>query len=145
MYCGEIVSRYSTPAGKPERVDLAEQAAAEPQALVDVEAAVEVGVVDEPLPADRRARLLEIHAHDDLELARVRIAQRPQPLRVLERRLRIVDRARPDHDDEPIVLAVQDAVQRAARVRDVVGHRLRARQLEQELGRRRERRETADA
>ena len=75
----------------------------------------------------------------------MRVAQRPQALRVLERGLRVVDRARPDHDGEAVVLAVQDAVQRAARVRDVVGHRLRARQLAQELGRRRQRRETANA
>ncbi len=73
------------------------------------------------------------------------VAQRPEQARVLERGLGVVDRARPDHDGEAIVLAVQDPVQRAARVRDVVGHRLRARQLAQELGRRRQRREAANA
>src|SRR5262245_10214842 len=67
-----------------ELVDLAKQAAAETQTLVDVEAAVEVGIVDEPLPADGRARLLEVHAHDELERVAVRVAKRSQESRVLE-------------------------------------------------------------
>ncbi len=40
------------------------------QPLVDGEAAVEVGIVDEPLPADRRARLLEVDAHHDPQIVR---------------------------------------------------------------------------
>jgi len=39
------------------------------QAVVDAEAAVEVRVVDQALPADGGARLLEVHAHHDLEVA----------------------------------------------------------------------------
>ena len=40
------------------------------EALVDCEAAVEVRVVDEPLPTDRGARLLEVDTHDDGERVR---------------------------------------------------------------------------
>src|SRR5690606_16146971 len=47
-----------TPRGQPERVDLPQQLARDAQALVDREAAVEMRVVDESLPADRSARFL---------------------------------------------------------------------------------------
>ena len=52
-------------------VDVEQELAGEPQALVDVEALVQIGIVDESLPADRRARLLEVAAHDDDELVGV--------------------------------------------------------------------------
>lgn len=51
--------------GQAELVDLGEQFARDAQSLVDVEGAVEVRVVDQALPSDRRARLLEVDAHDD--------------------------------------------------------------------------------
>src|SRR5207249_8378457 len=79
------------------------------QPLVDREAAVEPRVVDEALPADGRARLLEVHAHDDADLARVLIRELLEPAPVLERGVGIVDRARPDHEEEPIVFAAQHA------------------------------------
>ena len=48
-------------------VDPHEQVARDAQALVDPEAAVEIRIVDEPLPAHRGPRLLEIHPHHDLQ------------------------------------------------------------------------------
>ena len=80
------------------------------QALVDAEAAVEVRIVDQPLPADGGARLLEVDAHHDLA-GRRRAASRSgaRRARVLERGRRIVDRARPDDHQQPVVCAVQDA------------------------------------
>ena len=63
-----------------EIVDGRQHVAREPQALVDVEAAVEIGIVDQSLPSDGRARLLEIDAHHDLEpvgeIVRARRARR---------------------------------------------------------------------
>ena len=117
MYCGVIMSRNSQPGRQAEPVDVEQQAAREPQALVDVEAAVQVRIVDQPLPADRGARLLEVHAHDDLERALEALALLAQPARVLQRRGGIVNRARTDDDRETIVGAVQDALQAAARAR----------------------------
>jgi hypothetical protein len=48
--------------------EVEQQPAGDAQALVDVEGAVEVRVVDEALPADGGARLLEVDAHDDQEV-----------------------------------------------------------------------------
>ena len=100
------------PGRQAEAVDVEQQTAREPQSLVDVEAAVQVRIVDQPLPADGRARLLEVDAHDDFERALEALALLVQPARVLQRRGSIVNRARADDDRETIVGAVQDALQR---------------------------------
>ena len=71
--------------GQAERQHVAEEAARDAQAAVDGEASVEVGVVDETLPADGRARLLEVRAHHDAELAAVAVGERLELVRVLER------------------------------------------------------------
>ena len=87
-------------------VDVEEQLAGQPQALVDVEALVEVGVVDEALPADRRPRLLEVAAHHHDQVVRVAHRQALQAVGVLERRLGVVDRARPGDDDQARIAAL---------------------------------------
>lgn len=43
--------------------------AGDAEALVDLEGVVNVGVVDQTLPADRGSGLLEVGAHDDAEVA----------------------------------------------------------------------------
>ena len=76
MYCGVIMSRNSVAGRQAEIVDGRQHVARHPQALVDVEAAVEIGIVDQALPADGGARLLEIDPHHDLELVGQVLAQR---------------------------------------------------------------------
>ena len=91
------------------------------QALVDVEAAVEIGIVDQALPADGGARLLEIDAHDDLERRARRSRDDGEPVRVVDRGVRIMDRAGADDDGQAVVVAVQDVVQGRARRADGAG------------------------
>ena len=74
--------------GQAEIVDRGKHVAGEPQAPVDVEAAVEVGIVDQPLPSDRGARLLEIDPHHDLEAVGELFAQGGEALGVFHRRQR---------------------------------------------------------
>ena len=75
--------------------------------MVYVEAAVQVRVVDEALPADCRARLLKVgaHHHDKTVLPAlfVRCVQLACIVLCL---FDIVDRARAHHDEQAIVLAV---------------------------------------
>src|SRR5829696_146928 len=75
---------------------------------VHVPRAVEVRIVDQPLPARRRPRLLEVDAHRDAEVAAQVRGLRRQPPGVFARGLRVVDAARTDDDQEPVVLAVED-------------------------------------
>src|SRR6059036_1291552 len=101
--CGVIGSRNS----EPEQVE--QEPTREAEALVDGEGAVEVRIVEEPLPADRRARLLEVDAHHDAEVAAELVGHRLQAVRVVEPGHRVVDGARADDDQQAVVLATQDA------------------------------------
>src|SRR5690606_16438929 len=94
--------------GPAEPRDVDQQRACDAQALVDAATLVEVRVVDQALPADRGARLLEVDAHHDVERVAETLALLGQPLRIVERRARIVNRARADHDQQPVVVAAHD-------------------------------------
>src|SRR5688572_29607517 len=78
------------------------------QALIDAEAAVEPRVVDQALPARRRARLLEVDAHDHTDVGRQLLADRVETPGVVEGRSGIVDRAGTDDDQEAVVGAAED-------------------------------------
>src|SRR3546814_8450301 len=52
-------------------IDLYQQFTCRTQALVDIEAAVQARIVDQPFPAHRGAGLLEIHPHDEIGRAHV--------------------------------------------------------------------------
>ena len=115
MYCGVVMSRNSQPAGRPRSLMSSSSARASAQAVVDVEAAVEIGVVDQALPADGGARLLEIDAHDDLEPVAEALAERDEAAGVVEGGGGIVDGAGADDDGEAVIGAVEDVVQGVAR------------------------------
>ncbi len=61
----------------------AQQAARHAQPVIDVEASVEVGIVDQALPPDGGARLFEVGAHDDVQIFGMLVAQRFEPLGVV--------------------------------------------------------------
>jgi hypothetical protein len=107
--CGEIGSRNSHPAGQPQLREVDEQPARSAQPLVDREAAVESGVIDQALPAHRRARFLEVHAHHDAEVAGQIVGEGLEPMPVVEGGRRVVYRAGSHHDDQAVVRAMQDA------------------------------------
>ena len=119
-------------------VDAHQQVARDAQPLVDAEAAVEVRIVDQAFPAHRGARLLEVHAHQQLELVAVTPSFLLEFSCVFQRRERIVDRARPHHHQQPLAAAVQDLAQPAARLGDQGLDRraLDRKEADQVLGRR---------
>src|SRR5262249_59952079 len=82
-----------------------------------------MGVVDQTLPADRGPGLLEVDAHDDEERVLDRPGERGEPLRVLDGRCGIVDRARTHYGEEPAVATVEDVADGLPRSQDdgVVG------------------------
>ena len=102
-------------------------------------AAVQVGIVDEALPADRRPGLLEIDAHHDQDVVAHLIGQGPQPPGVLHRGGRIVDRAWPDDDEQPGVFPAEDTLDLPSGGEDMPRNRVGQRQPPEDLGGRRER------
>lgn len=78
------------------------------EAVIDLEGFIEVGVVDEALPAEGGAGLFEVDAHDDAEIAGVFGDCGLEEFGVLARGVSVVDRARADDDEEAMVFAVED-------------------------------------
>ena len=95
--------------GHAGRRQVLEELARDAQALVDLEGLVDVRVVDEALPAHGRARLLEVGAHDDVQVGRQPLGERLEVRAVLEGRGRVVDRAGA-HDDQEAVGGARDDV-----------------------------------
>src|SRR5205823_2035717 len=79
---------------------------------------VEPRIVDQTLPADGRARLLEVHAHHDDQLIGELALETREPLCVVDGRGIIVNRAGTHDDDQTIVRAVQHAMDRLTRAED---------------------------
>ena len=144
MYCGVIGSRNSQPTGTPRPEDLEQEAAGEPQTGVDVAGAVQVRVVDQALPADRRARLLEVHAHHDQQIVGKPLGLGAQPFGVLARRLDVVDAAGADDHHQPVVLAVQHGVRSGAAAQQHLDALVVQRQLVEQLLRGDQRHEALD-
>src|SRR3989475_4697102 len=118
--------------GKAELDQVEQQPAREAEALVDGEGAVEVRIVDESLPADRRARLLEVDAHHETEVAAELVGRLLQTARVVEPGRWIVDGAGADDDEQAVVLAGQDANDLLAGAADDERAQLHQRQLLEE-------------
>jgi hypothetical protein len=95
---------------------LHEQLTGGPQTAVHVAGAVEVRVVDQALPAQGRARLLEVHAHHHEQTVGESLGGRSETFGVLEGRLRVVHRARTDDDQQAVVDPVQYVGDRLATV-----------------------------
>ncbi|GAB4005915.1 hypothetical protein GCM10029992_55140 [Glycomyces albus] len=121
--------------------DLAGQA----QAQFHVVGAVEVRVVDQALPAEGRAGLLEVDAHDHAQVVAERGGGRGQSPRVVRGRCGVVDRAGADDEQQPVVLAGQDVIDGSAAVPHEGGAVRAQRQFAAEHGRWHQGLEAADA
>jgi hypothetical protein len=75
-----------------------EELTSKTQTLVDVEATIDIRVVDQTLPANSSTRLLEVRPHDDEELILVLLLCFQEQVTVLECGLGVVDGARTDDD-----------------------------------------------
>ncbi len=99
----------------------------QPQAIVDLVRLIEMRIVDQPFPAHRGARLLEVHPHYDVQLARKFGDRSLQQPGILPRCPGVVDRARPHHHQQPAVFARQDVADAGARLMHgggrTLGHR----------------------
>lgn len=85
-----------------------EELAGDAETLVDLEGLVNVGVVDEALPADCGAGLLEVRAHDDDEVIFQAVTDGDELVGIFEGGGGVVDRAGTDNDEETVRLAGDD-------------------------------------
>lgn len=85
-----------------------EQLPRHPKAFVDLESFVNVGVVDQALPADRCARLLEVGPHDDTQVSGQLVGQLAQAGRIFNGGGRVMDGARAADDEQPVGLLAYD-------------------------------------
>ena len=106
------------------------------QACLDVTRAVEVRVVDEALPAEDGAWLLEIDAHHNFHAVGELLPQRHEVPRVIHRRHRVVDGARADDDQQAVVLSIENVSHRVPPGDDGLGDLLREREGLGQLARR---------
>ncbi|MNE56201.1 hypothetical protein D3C80_1510940 [compost metagenome] len=101
-------------------VDFQKQFARNTQSVVDLETVVHVRIVDQPFPAHRGARLFEIDTHDHFQLTFQLFAKREQTRGILFRRCGIVNGTGTDDDQQTIVIAVKDFVDRFTGMRNGV-------------------------
>ena len=109
------------PRGRSHVVDVKNELTGNSQAVVDAAGAVHVGVVDEPLPAHRRARLFKVHTHDDLKFPLQLTAHFREFLGVLARGLGVMNGAGSHHNNQSVVVTVQDVVRGKTRAVHGVG------------------------
>ena len=99
------------------------------QALGHVVTAIQRGVVCEAFPANRGAGLLDISAHHQQHLVADFGGQARQALGVFEGGQGIVDRARPDNDQQARIFTIENGADRLAVGRDLGGQSSVQRQL----------------
>ena len=106
------------------------------QPIVDGEAAIHVRIVDQALPADRGAGLLEVDAHHDDEVVSQAVGLGAKASPVFLGRRRIVGGAGPDHHHQSVVPEIQHVADLVAgrphEIRPLLRERLL---LEQDRGR----------
>src|ERR1035437_6963586 len=95
-----------------------EQMAGEAQAVVDFEGLIEMGVVDEALPSDGGAGLLEVDAHDDAQVGGKLFDGGVEEGGVLAGGLGVVNGAGADEGEQARVAAVEDGGDFVAGVED---------------------------
>ena len=99
-----------------------QQLTADMQAVLDLERVVQVRVVDQAFPAYGGAWLFKINAHDQIQRIADFCGEHFQTLGILVGSLDIVDRARPDDNEQSMVSAIQDVANHLASF----GHRLQS-------------------
>lgn len=94
--------------GHPLGCEVFVHLAGDTQALVDFVAVVDIGVVDQALPADGRAGLLQVGAHDDAQVVGQLVREGLEPVGVLEGSGGVVNRAGTDNNEQAVVPSHDD-------------------------------------
>ena len=109
--------------------------AGQQQTFLDIAGAVDVRIVDQTLPTDRGARLLEVHAHHNQQFTAQLVLQSGKTAGVIKRSRRIVHGTGADNHQQTVVLAIQASANLIARIGDDLLGLFAQRQLPQHLSR----------
>jgi hypothetical protein len=82
--------------------------AGDTETLVDVVGLIDVGIVDQTLPADGGTGLLKVGAHDDAEVLGELVGELLEAASIFEGSVGIVDGARANHDQETVIALLND-------------------------------------
>ena len=80
------------------------------QSPIDIEGAIQTGVIDQALPPHCRPGFFKIYAHDNHKGVSIFFRTSRKALAVVNRCSGIVDAAGPNHYHQPIVQTVQNVV-----------------------------------
>ena len=100
--------------GQPQLRDLQQQTPRQLQTSGQIARIIHARIVDQSLPANGRARLLEIDAHENAHRVGQFLPQRGQSPGIIERPRGVVDRARTDNDQEPCIPSLQNRLRLGA-------------------------------
>ena len=106
----------------PHLTDLEKERAGGAEPGLDVEAVIEVGVINEALPANGGAGLFEVDPHHDEKAATEFFRQFLKAARVLQGRFLAVDGAGTDDKEQPWILTVEDLSHLFPALQDSVFH-----------------------
>ena len=90
-------------------VDITQQTTGYLKPLIDLETIVHQGIIDEPFPADCRARFFKIHAHDDDQLIFQRLLILDQLVRIFKGSVRVMNRTGSNNHSQAIIVTGKDA------------------------------------
>jgi hypothetical protein len=116
LWCDGVQEFADTRHADREQVE--QEPARDAQAGVDGEAAIEPGIVDQALPAERGPRLLEVDSHHDQQRITMSFCLRCEPSAVVDRGDRVMDRAWPDHHQQSVITAFYDVARAEPRLCD---------------------------
>ena len=92
-----------TASGQTQAVDFNQQLARNTQAFVNAKGFIKVGVVDQALPANSRARFFKVNPHHNFQCASVLFALLDQAACVFKCCSRIMNRTRTNHHQQAII------------------------------------------
>ena len=105
---------------KPPIAEITKQLPGLSKALIDVEAVVDIWIVDKPLPAYGGSGLFKINPHQDAQIFFVLMASSDEVCRIFSGRLGVMNRAGTSNDEASIVFATDNRLRLFSRL----SHRL---------------------
>jgi hypothetical protein len=94
--------------GHAARGEVDEHLSRNTKTLVDLERRVDIGVINQTLPANSSTGLLQVSSHNDAKVVRQCVCELLQTSRVLQSSLGVMDGTRPNDNEKTVTVASDD-------------------------------------